>query len=115
MLKSVILSIMITLFATSALAATTCHSRGKGTVWLGDGRLQYRCTYHNNGQLSTETPYVDKIKHGTRWTFSREGNVESKIDYWNGHLRKERWYTKSGKMRVCKKYDENFRYLGSCM
>ncbi len=93
----------------------SCPSRGTSRKTYGKGRLQIVCAYYSNGQLYVETPLVDGKQHGIRYEFYKNGDIYSKHDYWNGHFVKERVYTKSGKMRICNKYDTDFKYMGSCM
>ena len=94
--------------------ATTCHSRGKGVFWVGTGSLRYQCSYYGSGQLRSEVPYVNKKKHGTSIAYYQNGNPQSKTDYWNGKMTKQRWFKETGKMYSCKNYNGN-TYLGSCL
>ena len=102
------------IYTDEASGATECHSRGKGSFWVGTGRVKYYCSYHGSGQLYFEVPYVNKQKHGTSIAYYQNGNIQSKTDYWNGKRTKERLFRSTGEMYSCKNYDGN-RYLGSCL
>ena len=102
------------IYSLEPTSAQSCHSRGKGSFWVGTGSLQYYCSYFGTGQLSSETPYVDKKKHGTKISYYKNGNPKAKTDYWNDKLTKGRWFKETGKMFSCINYDGN-KNLGSCM
>lgn len=98
----------------SNAAPKTCPSRGKHEKTYGKGRLQILCKYYSSGRLHAETPLVEGKKHGMKIVFHENGNPKNKKVYWNGHLIKDIWFTKSGKMTDCNKYDLEFRPIGSC-
>jgi antitoxin component YwqK of YwqJK toxin-antitoxin module len=97
--------------------ANGCHSRGKGTIWTGQkgDRVRFHCSYYSNGQLESETQWVEGKQHGVRRVYRRDGSINYKTDYWYGHIVKTRAYNTSGRMIRCSKFDEKYRFAGSCM
>ena len=43
-------------------------------------------TYHENGRIENETPYVCGIKHGTSTLFRKDGTKRKWVIYENGEI-----------------------------
>lgn len=79
--------LFILLLGTSTFGqngATHCHSIGSGSYMIGNTQLGTRCSYHQNGRLSQETPYAHGVIHGTMRKYWDNGNKREEHPYWNG-------------------------------
>ena len=60
---------------------------GENSYRINKGQHSLKCTYYGsygNYRLSTETQYVNGVRHGLYRSYYNTGDLSAKGDYWNG-------------------------------
>jgi len=69
--------------------------------FIGFGQIEYKKTYHENGQLKYETNWKDDKEEGLEKLYYESGRIYSEGNYKDGELISKKCWDKNGQEIDC--------------